>query len=906
MTRTLLAGFGALAYAYAQPYVVNTIAGHGILPYPGDGKPAVSVNLFDPRRVAFDPSGNLYFTESYYHRVFKLNTAGILSVAAGNGATDFDGEGGPATAAALPYPAGVAVDSTGALYVGADNRLCKIANGKLRTIAGTGNGGNSGDRGPATLARIHTPEAIAVDSSGNVYFSDTQSHVVRRVAADGIITTVAGTGTPGYSGDNGPATAAQFSTPEGLAIDSKGNVYVADRYNNRVRKIAPNGNITTFAGTGEPGTGGSSNAARDTRLFQPEGVAVDSADNLYIADTTNNLLRTVDPNGVINTFSRAITSLNDVAVSPAGWLAAPDFLQHIISRIVWDTGSVTVAAGIIRTAALGDRGLATDAYLIDPWGVAADPAGNLYVADNGDQRIRKITPDGTINTAAGNGIFGASKDGQPATALAIAQPRALAADSAGNLYFNSACLIRVLRTSGALQTVAGTDTCGFRGDAGAALSAQLQFPRGLAVDAAALYIADTDNNRIRRVNFNTGTITTIAGTGQRGYAGNNSDALLAKFDSPLALAVDAKGNVYVADEYNHRVRKISGGLVTDFAGNGLCDSASDGLATAVPLCYPSGLASDSAGNVYIADSGRIRRVSADGRLTTIAGTGWLGMTGEGEPAMQAAISPFYLALDSKGRACFSDWTNIRIRCLDAAPAAPPPTVTVVNAATFLAGPVAPGEIVTLYGTGIGPNGLTAASLDPLGPPLATALANSQITFDGVAAPLLYVSSGQSSAIVPFAVAGKASTIVEVTFQNKLAARATLPVAASSPGLFTMASSGSGQGAILNQDWSVNSTTHPALPGDVLMLFGTGGGVTDPPGADGHFTTGALANLACPVTVTIAGSPGTVYYAGAAPNMVAGVFQINVTVPAGVSGDKLPIVVKCGGASSPVSVTVAIK
>ena len=256
--------------------------------------------------------------------------------------------------------------------------------------------------------------------------------MVRRIGTDGIITTVAGTGTPGYNGDGSPATSFQLNTPEGLAFDANGNLYIADRLNNRVRKLA-NGAISTFAGTGVAGDGGSGFAI-GAKLFQPEGVAVDSTGNVYIADTSNGLLKMVDPNGLIGTFSHAITSLSDVAVSLAGWLAAPDFLQQVINKIVWTstTAAVNVAAGVVRTSALGDRGLATDAYFVDPWGLAADPTGNWYVADAGDQRLRKIGRDQSIVTAAGTGIFGSSVDGQVATASNIAQPRALAADSAGN------------------------------------------------------------------------------------------------------------------------------------------------------------------------------------------------------------------------------------------------------------------------------------------------------------------------------------------------------------------------------------------------------------------------------------------------------------------------------------------
>ena len=782
---TLLVWIAVVSTASAQPYVVNTIAGHGKLAYAGDGKAATSVNLFSPNRVAFDKAGNLYFTESYYHRVFKVDASGTLTAVAGNGGDAFAGEGGPATAAAIPNPAGIAADAAGNVYVGTSFRLCKIAGGRLSTIAGTGDQGNSGDRGPATAARIHTPVGIAIDSANNIFFSDGVSSVVRRIGTDGIITTVAGTGTPGYSGDGLAGTSAQFNTPEGLAFDANGNLYIADRFNNRVRKLAPNGIVSNFAGTGAPGTGGSG-FATGAKLFQPEGVAVDSAGNVLIADTTNGLLKMVDPNsGSISTFAPFITSIGDVAVSPAGWVAAPDFLQHVVNRIVWDSGTVAVAAGVVRTAALGDRGPATEAYFADPWGLVADASGNWYIADNGDQRVRKIAVDRSIITAAGTGIFGSSADGPLATLSAIAQPRALAADPAGIIYFNSACQIRALLKNSTLKTVAGSGTCASGANPSGALDAQFQFPKGLAADSTGmLYIADTDNNRIRRLDLNASIVTTIAGNGQPGYAGNGTDALQAMMNSPLGLAVDSKGNVYFADENNHRVRRISAGIISDFAGTGVCDYPNDGPAISSPLCYPTAVALDATGNVYIADAGYIRRVSPDGRLTTIAGNGSLGITGEGEPALRTGISPFYVALDAKGRVCFSDWSNIRIRCLDAAPA-PPPAVTISGVSNNASGTpgIASGSWVSIYGTNLSATTRTWQSADFIGNKLPIVLDGVSVTIDGRNAAVYYVSPGQLNVQAP---SDPTTGPVPVVVTNALgSATATATLMPYSPGFFPL-------------------------------------------------------------------------------------------------------------------------
>ena len=900
MKPLFLVWMAAAGTAFAQPFVVNTIAGKGKVDYAGDGKAANAVNLFSPNRVAFDVAGNLYFTESYYHRVFKVGTAGTLTAVAGNGSSVFDLESG----AAVPYPEGIAVDVHGNLYVGTSSRLCKITGGRLSTIAGTGYGGYTGDGGPALSAKIHTPESIVLDGAGNVFFSDSQSSVVRRIGTDGIITTVAGTGTPGYSGE-GVATSAQLSTPEGLALDSKGNLYIADYLNNRVRKLTPGGIISTFAGTGEPGTGGSSNSATNSKLFHPAGVAVDSNGNVFIADASNGLLKMVDPSGVINTFSHPITSIGDVAVSPAGWLAAPDFLQYVINRISWDGGTVSVFAGVVRTAALGDHGPATSAYLMEPWGLAADPTGNWYVADSGDQRLRKIGVDQTIGTAAGTGIFGSSVDG-PATTSNIAQPRALAADSSGNIYFNSACQIRELQ-NGTLKTVAGTGDCAYRGDGTSALDAQLQFSEGLAADSSGtIYIADTYNNRIRRVNLAAGVITTIAGTGQRGYAGNGTSALQAMMDYPLGLTVDSKGNVYFADQNNHRVRKITAGIISDFAGTGTSDNASDGLATASPLCYPSGVALDTAGNVYIADSGYIRRVTLDGRLTTIAGNGWFAISGEGEPALSTGIDPFYVALDAKGRVCFTDTTNLRIRCLDAAPAS---LVTITGVSNNASGATAieSGSWVSIYGTNLSATSRAWQTGDFSGDTLPTKLDGVSVTINGKSAAVYYISPGQLNVQAPSdSATGPVPVVVTNTYGT---ATGTGNLVQYAPGFFAI------QGkypAAVHLDGAYvapvgylgNSVpSRPATPGEVILLYGNGFGPTTPAVPAGQIV-GAAAPLADPTLLhmTIGGAAATVQYAGM---VAAGEYQFNVVIPSVGDGDQA-ILATIAGFATQSGLSISVK
>ncbi len=911
----LLGWVAVLMPAFAQTYVVTTIGGRGKLPYGGDGRNAATVDLFNPGRLAYDgsPSPNLYFAESYYNRVFRVAANGTLSTAAGNGQTGFSGDKGPATAAALEGLAGIAVDGAGNLYVGASGRICKVTtDGKIQVIAGTGDHGYSGDGKAALSANFETPVAIALNSSGTViYFSDEAHNVVRKIGADGLITTVAGTGSPGYSNDGQPGNTAQLNGPEGLAVDGNGNLYIADRYNNRVRKVRPDGTIVTFAGTGEAGTSGDGVPPTLGRISQPTDVVVDPDNNVFIADSTYGLIKMVDQTGMYN-LSGKMDSVECLAYNPAGWLAASDFLQHAIFRVSGQDGSISRLVGTIRTAAIGDNGPASGAAFLYPFGVSVDGKGNVYVADYGDQRVRRIGTDLTITTVAGTGVFGASADGVRANAAQVEQPGGIAADASGNVYFTNACRIRVIRSDGIIDTVAGSGSvCGYAGDNVLSSTAQLYFPLGLAVDGAHnfLYISDSYNNRIRRVNLTSSIITTLAGSGQAGYAGNGTDALSASMNMPMGIAADSKGNVYFADEYNHRVRKIgTDGKIYDVAGTGKAGNDGDGgPATAATVAWPTGLAVDPADNLYVASSGYIRRISAmDGRIVTIAGGGERGFSGDGDLATLAGMNPWYLAVDDSGRIYFSDVGNLRIGRLDPAQIYPS---GVVNAATFQKGrlPIAPGEIIVIYGSGLGPAQLAQSSLDPSGPPVPTNLGGTQITFDGIAAPLLYVSAAQASAIVPFSVAGKSSTVMQVTYQDKPTNAITMTVSPASPGLFTVAQNGTGQGCVLNQNYSLNSAANPVASGDIVMIWGTGGGQTVPASSDGQFTTGTYPTIPPPVTATVGGVDAEVIWAGAAPGMVAGINQFNVRVPSGAaSGNNVPIILKVGSVASPGTATLAVK
>jgi uncharacterized protein (TIGR03437 family) len=520
----------------------------------------------------------------------------------------------------------VAFGSAGNLYIAdqANNLVLRSSNGTVTVIAGNGRpgfAGFSGDGGPATSATLSAPFGVAVDSSENIYIADSHNYRIRKVSPDGTITTVAGNGTPGFSGDGGPATSAQLNAPYGITLDAAGNLYISDTGNSRIRRVS-GGIITTIAGNGTMGYSGDGGPAASASLNQPLSVTLDAAGNYYIADTDNNRVRKVSAAGVI-----------------------------------------TTVAGNGIAGFSGDGGSATGAELDFPGAVALDAAGALYIADAFNGRVRKVFA-GLIVTAAGGVNGGFSGDGGPATAASLGEPIGVALDGAGNLYIADECNGRIREVSnGTITTVAGNGSGFFSGDGGAATSATLHYPGGVTPDASGnLFIADTFNSRIRKVSG--GMITTVAGNGSFGFSGDGVAATRASLSYPLGMATDAASNLYFAD--SGRIRKLSpSGTITTVAGNGSAGFGGDnGSATNASLNFPSAVALESTGNLYIADTrnNRIRKVSPGGIITTVAGNGTAGYTGDGGAAINAAINaPGGVAADAAGNLYIADTQNQRIR-----------------------------------------------------------------------------------------------------------------------------------------------------------------------------------------------------------------------------------------------------
>ncbi|MBI1922332.1 MAG: chitobiase/beta-hexosaminidase C-terminal domain-containing protein [Geobacter sp.] len=675
------------------PGDIVTVAGGGS----GDGSAAVEIGINSPFGVALDGAGNLYIADTYNARVRKVAAGtGIVTTVAGNGTGGFSGDGGPATSASFSGPIGVAVDNAGNIYIAdsSNNRIRKVdgVSGIISTIAGNGMSGYAGDGGQATAASLKYPTRVAFDSAGNLYVADMYNHRIRKVNnSTGVITTVAGNGVGSYSGDTGAATSASLNAPQGVAVDGAGNLFIADTYNDRIRRVdAVTGVITTVAGNGNSGHYGDGSSATAAMIAMPRSVAVDSAGNLYIAEYGYNSIRKVNgATGVISTVAGSgysgyggdggaatnamLYGPSDVTVDGVGNFYIADVYNNRIRKVNAATSIITTVAGNGSLNWSGDGGAATAASLYGPAGVAVGGAGNLFIADQYNNRIRKVdAATGIITTVAGNGSAAFAGDGSAATAASLNYPAGVAMDSAGNIFIadkNNHRIRKMAAGTGNISTVAGNGSAAFAGDGGAATAASLKYPAGLTMDSAGnLFIADSSNNRIRKVDAATGNISTVAGSGSAGFAGDGGVATAASLNNPASVTVDSAGNLFVADSSNNRIRKVdavTGNIIT-VAGNGSASFAGDGgAATAASLKYPAGLTMDSAGNLFIADSSNnhIRKVdAATGIISTVAGSGSAGFAGDGGAATAASLRyPTGVTMDSAGNLFIADSSNNRIR-----------------------------------------------------------------------------------------------------------------------------------------------------------------------------------------------------------------------------------------------------
>ncbi len=643
------------------------------------------------QQLTIDALGRIWVASSNTPGVFRLDRDGTMTLVAGTrGRAGQLGDGGPARLAALTSPSGAALDPLGRLLIADQSGSVRRVDeaGIIRRVASTPvrgvyvspggvifltepNGGrirrlNTDDTLTVVASGLSVPSGVVADAAGVLYVAEESGHRVTRIDRDGVVTPIAGTGTAGFSGDDGLATTAALNGPRALALDANGALYIADTGNHRVRRVGLDGLITTVAGNRSGGMNGTEGAAVDIALNTPRGIVIDARGDLIIADGDNNLLRRVDAAGHLTTIGGLIADENEPALSrvaePAGFafdeagavlLADRNF--HRVRRVDLVTGGPTSAQTVVGDAPSGfggDGGDALFARLFGPTDIARFDDGRLAIVDSGNRRLRLVDTDDVITTVAGDGTGGPLVHGALATA-SPASPRSVAIAPDGAL-----CLVDPVNHAvacidaidGRLQVVAGGRGAGNSGDGGPATLAQLRAPHDLAFDIdGAILIADTDNHVIRRIDPATGIITRLVG----GVAGSaDGPALSARLSRPVGVAVSPDGRVCIADAGNRRVRCLtpSDGLVQTVAGTGAAGIGGDGgPAVEARVGELAAIGFDAAGRLHFTSAGgtseadhRLRRIEFDGTVTTLVGQ--VHPVGNGDAAVAQLYGPSAIAL----------------------------------------------------------------------------------------------------------------------------------------------------------------------------------------------------------------------------------------------------------------------
>lgn len=663
-----------LALAMGSGQLITTVAGTDIA-FQGQGLPGSTVSLGRVAAVTLDPTGQAVFADPYYNLVLRIDSAGKLQVVAGNNVRGmlptspaglgsqsgggYSGDYGPAQFAALNRPSGVVYDAGGNLYIAdtQNNRIRKVdTQGIITTFAGTGQAGFSGDRNAAAAATLNLPASVASDRAGNLYVYDAGNCRIRKIDAQAIITTLAG--------NDCNASVGALSNLGVIAADAQGNVYIPEINANRVRKITPSGQLVLVAGNGTQGYSGDNQNALLAQLNSPAGVAVDGNGNLYISDAGNSVIRMV---------------------------AAA-------------TNAISTVAGNGIQGFSGDTGSALRASVANPFGIAITSGGDFYLADRDNFRIRHVDAQRNITTVAGDGLLITSRDNGPAVYAPLLDPFGVSVDGAGRLLIADTDnnVIRAVNSAGTLSTIAGTGYFQSSGDGGSALQASFESPFSANADNSGnIFIADAGGQAVRRIGPDQ-KVSTIAslnsnppvvlpfqaipdGHGNQFvadfYSGQVQQVnqfggitVYAKgFQNPAGLALDASGALYVTDYAGGnsagKVYKIVGGVPVVIAGGGqLTGSAAEGAAaTTAALFGPSGIAVDQSGNIFFSESNRnqVREITPDGRIHTIAGNGHAGYSGDGGLASMANLFlPWGLSIDNAaGTLYIADALNNRIRAV---------------------------------------------------------------------------------------------------------------------------------------------------------------------------------------------------------------------------------------------------
>ena len=834
---------------------IQTIAGNGTCATAGDGGPASSAQLNYPQSVAVDGSGNIYVGEEYRIRMIAAGTRIITSFAGGSGTSTADSI--PATTAYIPYNPSLAVSRSGTLYYtdssSARVRIISASTGAVYTVAGTGTAGSGGDG-----VALNNPNGVAVDATGNVYISDQINCRIRMVDTSGRITTFAGA--THYAGDLGQATIALLHQPQHAIKDPAGNLYISDTYNHAIRKVDTGGKITTIAGNGTCGHTGDQGPAVSATLCYPAALALDSNRNLYVADSGNYVVRRIDSGGQITTYAGTAQFRYPfgLAVDGTGNLYVSDALSFRVHKVAADR-TISLVAGMGTQGYLGDGGLATAAQLAYPTYLALDGSGSkLYIADASNNEVRKVE-GGIITTVAGTrACCGTAPD---ATHTYIGQPGGIALDSSGNLYISAPNFSYIAQVSGsAITVIAGNNRWAFAGDGGLALSASVNNPSGLWIDASGdVYVADTGNNRVRKLTLDSPSGMAIAaGDKQTGTVGTTLNALVVNVGFraqipvagvPVAFAVTSGAATLTASTSNTDATGAAGvGITLGNTPGAVVVTAS--VAGVPPVQF---------------------NLTATAPLPAISSGGIAGAGGSVPPVAQ----------------------------------------------------ISPGGLASIYGSNFAPAGTSRQVYggDLVNGSLPTQLASVCVQVGGLPAFITYVGPGQINIQVP-AVPVDSTVDVQVTTNcgaaNALQS-ATQKVAtkAATPELLYWLNNANGHNPVCAVDAITLAdigatglisglTFTPAKPGEILTIYGTSFGPTNPSVAPGTLPPGAASTTNNPVVTvgTVTLNSSDVLYAGVSPGS-AGLYQLNIKVPALADGD-YPVTLSLGSFNAAVGGYLTVK
>ena len=943
--------------------ILEPFAGSGAPPGPegsvnvGDGGPALQASINFPRGITTDLDGNVYITDQG-HRVRRVDgNTGIITTIAGGPIGGFSGDGGPAVQAHLNNVSHITGDHKGTLYfidfddVAGMGRIRKITpDGIISTIAGDGPSGFAGDGGPAASARFNFGFAdlgsLALDPGGNLYIADIGNERVRRIGAGtGLISTV-------YGPVNSPGP------PFAVACDAAGNVWIALQ-SGPILKVGPDGRIlTSYGNANSISFSADGTPIADVVLLATIGLTIDPAGNpVYSSSSPSRVRRLNLATGLVETLAGiapqvigdngpAIGTTLGVSEGAIAFLPSGDLLfgdeGHRLLRRIDSSGNISTYVNGGFAAQLAGTEPISGATAIQ-----TDRSGNAYIIGGNAFRI---DPERAVHLVAGRNAAAFSGDGGPSTAADLSQPWDIALDRVGNLFIadtNNNRIRRVDAETGIISTVAGSGKVNglehygegtFCGDGGPATQACLNTPRGVAVDPSGnLFISDTYNDRIRKVDLG-GNITTFANMGanklsfdaggnlyvasdqiwrftpdgnsrsiagtSRGFSGDGGPAIAAQLSpSPQSggIAIDAEGNLFVFDGGNYRIRAIRYGAV--LAPPGAQIQMTGGSPQSTPLTAPFGeplevLVLDGGqpvGNVrvdFVAPSSGASCTFSNGANSIAVVTDGSGHASSTCQANQQQGSYSVTATPLTAS------SSVRFALTNSLPAVM--ITSAVNAATFLAGPIAPNEFFSIFGNGIGPASAYSGSM-------TTLASGTRVYVGGVPAFITYASGTQINVLAPFGTAGAGSTTIQAEYLGIKGPSITVPVADSSPGIFTQ-NYGTGQAWVVNQDGTFNSASKPAPKGSFIAFWATGQGALDIPQQDGVQPGGPpFPAPLLPVKVSLGGNTlpaSAVVFHGL---VYSGVVQVNIGIPLDApSGPAVPLTLFIGGASSRTGVFLAIE